>query len=637
MNRLFSFLALMLVFTGVKAQDNTVLTIGDKSFSLEEFNYIYDKNNALTQEPVGKQEYVDLFVNYKLKVEEAIAQGYDTMPSFKNELNYYRNELAKPYLTDEKAVDEVVKEAYEHMLYEVDASHILIKLPQSPSPEDTLKVYKQMQNLQQQLANGVAFESLVAKHSQCPSAQQSNGNLGYFGAFMMVYPFEKAAYDTPVGEVSDITRTSFGYHLIKVNDKRKNKGEILVAHIMKAFPHQAGDEVKKQAKAEIDTIYKKLIAGESFSNMAVQYSDDKQTASNNGKLPWFGTGRMVPAFSSAAFSLTENGQISEPVKTQFGWHIIKRLDVRPVKPLEECRDDIIQKIKRDERAFAGKKATIERLKKDYAFQINEAEFNAFKALAVKASKEEKSVFLQQIKAANIVLAQFANEQITTSNMADNAFTFNLPPAGFSEANILHIWNEYIDGKLLDYEKANLENKYPEFKYLMNEYHDGLLIFEISQKEIWNKASNDSTGLATFYEMHKNDYLLDEHFDGRLFYCEDKATYKQLKKLLKKNDGLIVDSLEATLKNKLLVKKGQFFKGDEAQLDMAVWKEKQKVISFDYPYLLTNGNVIAQSIQPLEQVRGRVISDYQEELEKKWMDKLKNKYNPQVNTLVFEAQ
>ena len=635
MKRLFSLFTALLALTVLQAQNTTVLSIGDKKFSEEEFNYIYSKNNALTQEPVSKQQYLDLFVNYKLKVEEAISQGYDTVPSFKKELEYYRNELAKPYLNDKKATDEVVKEAYEHMLYELEASHILIKLPQSPSPEDTLRVYQTMAEIKRQLDAGVDFKLMVAKHSECPSAQQSNGNLGYFGAFMMVYPFEKAAYDTPVGQVSDITRTSFGYHLIKVHDKRKNKGEVLVAHIMKAFPYQSGANVQKQAKEAIDSIYQKIQNGESFEDLVAEYSDDKQTVPNKGQLPWFGTGRMVKEFSDAAFVLKEDGQVSAPVRTKFGWHIIKRLDARPVKPIEECEAEIMQKIKRDERAFAGKKATLERLKKEYNYKPNKADLKKLEKLMLTTSTADKNEFLAEIREAELMLASFDQKQILASDFAAKAFRFNLPPAGFSANDFSNIWNGFVDNELLDYEKRQLEAKYPDFKFLMNEYHDGLLIFEISQKEVWNKASNDSIGLAEFYERNKNNYVLDEHFEGKAIFCNSKSAHKKLKKLLKKNPDLQLDSLDAELTADISIKEGPFFKGENVMLDRELWKVKPSEKNFEYVAVLPIGEIKQSRIQELDEIRGRVISDYQEELEKNWIQDLKQKFKPEVNTFVFK--
>ncbi|WP_430809772.1 MULTISPECIES: peptidylprolyl isomerase [unclassified Carboxylicivirga] len=636
MNRILSFMLLLPFCFYMAAQEKTVLTIGDNHYSLDEFNYIYEKNNTLTQEPMSRQQYLELFVNYKLKVVEAMQQGFDTLTSFKDELNYYRNELAKPYLNDKKAIDEVVREAYEHSLYEVEASHILIKFPASPTPEDTLKAYTTIASIKKQLNEGADFVSMAKKYSQCPSAQQSDGHLGYFGAFMMVYPFEKAAYNTPVGSVSDITRTSFGYHLIKVHNKRKNKGEIKVAHIMRSFPYQADEAVRQQAKVMIDSVYRQLQAGASFEDMVVKYSDDRQTLDAKGELPWFGTGRMVPAFSDAAFALKTNGQMSKPVMTRFGWHIIKRLDVRPVKPLEEAREEILQKIKRDERAFAGKKATLERLKNEYDYRVNEEALKKVEMFLGKYGLDYDDASFKANGVSNLKLASF-DDQVVNANDFMHYATMHSGgrPEETKTGRITQLWNSYADDVLINYEKSRLEERYPDFRFLMQEYHDGLLIFEISQKEIWTKASEDSVGLAAYYENHKEQYRADEYFKGRLLYCKSKTVYKKLKKMLRKNTGLSLDSLDQEMREGILEKKGPFLKGEEPKLDALVWKSKGKVIDADYPYAVPDGEIVPSHIQPLDVVRGRVISDYQEALEKQWVERLRNKYKPQVNTFVFQ--
>ena len=634
MNRLIRILVCSVITVSAFAQDKSLLVIGDKHFSVGEFNYIYNKNNALTLEPVSKEDYLNLFVNYKLKVEEALAQGYDTLSAFKKELNFYRNELAKPYLSDKKAEDEVIKEAYNHLCYEVDASHILIELPKTPSPEDTLKAYKRIADIKRQLDEGADFEQMVLKYSEGPSAKQSNGHLGYFTAFMMVYPFEKAAFNTPVGEVSKITRTSFGYHLIKIHDKRKNRGEIQVAHIMKAYPYKASEIIQNQSKIAIDSIYRKLQEGASFDAMAAQFSDDKQTVGNNGQLPWFGTGQMVPEFSEAAFSLTENGQISKPVKTKFGWHIIKRIDVRPIKTQEQSREDILQKIRRDERAFAGKQATVKRLKKEYAYTVNAKDLLKLEQLTLKYSKGEKAGLVAQLNKAALKPASFGDRIVTSKYFADKGFSFALPAEGLSKADFEYIWNACIEQELLDYEKANLERKYPEFNYLMREYHDGLLIFEISRKEIWDKASNDSIGLMNFYHEHSTNYMLDEHFSGTLYYCKTKKNSKDIKKMLRKTPNLEKNDLSSDLADGVLIKEGRFFQTDEPLLDKQVWKRKANISTTDYPYLITVGQKVEKTLPPLEEIKGQVISDYQTELEKRWIVHLKEKYKPVLNTFAL---
>ncbi len=633
MNRFLTTLIGFCIIITLNAQEEVLLSIGDKTFTKGEFNYIYEKNNSLTQNPISKEEYVEFFVNYKLKVEEAIAQGYDTMPSFQQELNYYHNELAKPYLTDKKATEDVVKEAYEHMCYEVDASHILIKLPPSPSPQDTLEAYTRIAEIKQQLNNGADFDKLTVELSEGPSAP-NKGRLGYFGAFMMVYPFEKAAYNTPVGEVSEITRTSFGYHLIKAHDKRKNRGEILVAHIMKLFPYGANENIQTQIKVEADEIYRKLEEGESFNELVKQYSDDKQTIDNNGQLPWFGTGKMVPEFTEAAFALTEDGQYSKPVKTKFGWHIIKRIDSRPVRSLDECRPEILNKIKRDERAYAGKNATIERLRSEYNYKLDVDAYEQQKKKAIEASKKGKSEFTKIMADNRVTLASFADVTIVSNSFIVNAFPYDLPRDGLTESSYDLTWKTFINNKILDYEKSQLKYKYPDYKYLMNEYHDGLLIFEISQNEVWNKASNDTVGLAAFYEANKNNYLLDEHFDGRLIFCKDKKTYKSISKLIKKDSDLKKDSIDADLSKMIEIKEGRFFKGDEPLLDKQVWKVKNMDTDGEYQFLVLDGEIKKATTQKLDEIRGQVISEYQNELEEKWLIKLKEKHQPRLNTVAL---
>ena len=629
MNRLFSLLALISFSIAISAQDEPLLVIGNKHFTVDEFNYIYNKNNALAQDTVSKADYLDLFVIYKLKVEEAIAQGYDTIPSFKKELEFYRNELAKPYLSDKKAEEEVVQEAYEHMRYEVEASHILINLPKAPNPKDTLKAYNRIADVKRQLDNGADFEQMVLKYSEGPSARQSNGHLGYFTAFMMVYPFEKAAFNTPIGEVSDITRTSFGYHLIKVHDKRENKGQIQVAHIMKAYPYKASETIQNQSKIAIDSIYKKLISGASFEAMVTQFSDDKQTVSNQGKLPWFASGEMVPAFSEAAFALTKDGAISKPIKTKFGWHIIKRMAVRPIKSLEECRAEITQKIKRDERAFAGIQATVKRLKEEYDYTINEKDLLKLEQLTIQYSKMGQSSFVDKLSQAQLQPSSYAGRVLTSKDFASNGITFSWPEEGLTKLDFEYAWRHFVERTLIDFEKKNLKHKYPDYKHLMNEYFDGLLIFEISQKEIWNKASNDSIGLVTFYHKNSDNYMLDEHYKGTLYYCKSKKGSKTIKKMLAKTKEGEVLELPKELSDQVQVKKGRFFKGDEPMLDNQVWDSKIKATSSDYPFLIKSGQMYEKAVQPLDDIRGQVVSDYQSELEEQWVIRLKEKYKPEL--------
>ncbi|MCU4177208.1 peptidylprolyl isomerase [Carboxylicivirga sp. N1Y90] len=603
------------------AQDNTLLTIGENNYSIEEFDYIFDKNNSLSQEPLTREEYVPIFVNYKLKVNEAMAQGYDTMPSFKNELEYYYNELAKPYLTDKKATDAVIKEAYEHLLYEVDASHILIKLSQSATPEDTLEAYNRIKALKELITDEASFAKIAREHSEGPSSK-NGGRLGYFTGFMMVYPFEKAAFTTEPQNVSNIVRTSFGYHLIYVHDKRKNPGEIKVAHIMKIIPPNAPLNLKEQAKTDIDSVYSQLLDGAEFSTLVQAYSDDKNTLQNNGELPWFGTGRMVPEFAKEAFALQDSAQISKPIQTPFGWHIIKLIEKRPIAPLEEQKEDILQKIKRDERAYAGQKATIEKLRAEY-----KPKYDRNLILDLKKGTGNK-------EATNISLCTFADQTISSDDFLAHLDRSRIDISKINNEEVLAAWESYMDTELLAYEKSVLKNKYPDFRYLMNEYHDGLLIFEISQKEIWNKASTDTLGLSEFFIANKEKYRQEECFEGTLYFCKKKKDYKKLQLILSDTSIIMNDSLKKDIQLYAKVEKGTFKKGQYPLLDQQIWgSEKQK--AKDYKYLLRKGEHILERERELNEVRGMVMSDYQTELEKNWVEALNKKYNPQINTRIIE--
>lgn len=604
------------------AQNKTLLSIGNNHYSLEEFNYIFDKNNSLSQDPLTREEYVEIFVNYKLKVNEALAQGYDTMPSFKNELEYYYNELAKPYLTDKKATDAVVQEAYEHLSYEVDASHILIKLSQNANPEDTLDAYKRIKDIREQIKDENSFARLAREYSEGPSSK-NGGRLGYFTGFMMVYPFEKAAFTTELQSVSKIVRTSFGYHLIYVHDKRKNPGEIKVAHIMKILPPNAPANIGIQAKHDIDSVYYKLINGADFGDMVQKYSDDKNTLRNNGELPWFGTGRMVPEFAQAAFALADSGQISKPIQTPFGWHIIKLIQKRPIKPLEEQRDEILQKIKRDERAYAGQKATIQRLKSEYNVQYDNSIILGLKNSSNKASE-------------NVAICTFADQTIYDDAFINHLNSSKINLDEINEETFIETWETFLDSKLITYEKNILKDKYPDFRFLMNEYHDGLLIFEISQKEIWNKASTDTIGLAQFFESNKNNYRQEESFEGTLFLCKNKKDYKKLKALLPSNTISYSDSLLTEIKTFAKIETGSFKKGEVALLDHHLWgEEKQK--TKPYKYIVYNGEHLVERNRELDEVRGLVMSDYQTELENNWIKTLNKKHKPQVNSQIISIE
>ncbi|UCG26723.1 MAG: peptidylprolyl isomerase, partial [Bacteroidales bacterium] len=536
-------LAFLLVFLNwiiidLPAQDDDdriLMTISDREITAGEFERIYKKNNAggKVLDVKSVEEYLELFINFKLKVIEAENLGLDTIPSFKKELLGYRGQLAKPYLTDNETTERLIREAYERTETEVSASHILIKLPANPSPEDTLKAYNRALKIIDRLNMGESFEAIAKGASDDPSAKTNSGNLGYFTAFRMIYPFESAAYNTPVGEISDPLRTQFGYHIIKVNDKRSSRGEVKVAHIMIATPRGSGDEFIKNAKDTIEKIHRNLLQGAEFSTIAASYSDDRGTARNGGELPWFGTGRMVPEFEQAAFSLNEPGDISEPVRTSFGWHILKLIDKKPLGSFEEMKPDIKNKIARDTRSSLGKRSFVDKLKTGYDFRVNNERLAEFYSTLNPAFLSNYS---EMGTAGSLTgrLFSFADKTYTRQDFIG----FIRKNPGKVRTNDIHeyidlMFMEFTDQELISYEDGRLEEKYPEFRYLLQEYHDGILLFELTDKIVWSKAVKDSAGLTEFYEKNKNKYLWDDRMDATIYRLADNSQLKEFRKILKK--------------------------------------------------------------------------------------------------------
>jgi peptidyl-prolyl cis-trans isomerase SurA len=322
MKRKFASLAGILFFTlGLPAQNNdpVIMMINGEPVSKSEFEYIYNKNNSSnTLDKKNLDEYVDLFVNFKLKVAEAKTKEIQLRKSYIEELETYRSQLAAPYMVDKETEEEIIKEAYERMKEDVDASHILIK----SSRTDTAEAYKKIYQLYEKLQKGADFETLAKENSECPSASKG-GHLGYVTAFMTVYPFETAGYNTPAGSFSKPVHTSFGYHMVKVHNHRPTRGTVRIAHIFKRIENEGKDS---QMRQKADSLYQLLQQGADFAEIAKKYSDDLQSAARGGEIGWVESGRLPADFEEAAFALKNNGDISAVIKTSFGYHILKLLD-----------------------------------------------------------------------------------------------------------------------------------------------------------------------------------------------------------------------------------------------------------------------------------------------------------------------
>lgn len=636
--------------------DSILLKIDGKPVTTAEFERIYKKNNSKDNviDTKSIEEYLELFINFKLKVSEAEKTGLDTSKSFKTELAGYRKQLAKPYLVDKDIDEGLLKEAYERMQQDVHASHILIKLDPGASPKDTLEAWNKIMKARKRVTDGEGFDVVAKEMSEDPTAKENGGNLGFFTAFQMVYPFESAAFNTKVGDISMPFKTNFGYHILKIYEKRKAAGEIKVAHIMVITPKGTSTEDEEKAKKRIFEVYDKIKAGEDFAQAAKENSDDKGTASKGGDLPWFGTGRMVPEFEQAAFGLKANGDFSEPVKTSFGWHIIKRIDKREIGSFDDVKADIKNKISKDERADRSRQAVIAKLKKEYNYkEFTDAE-TSVKTKKVKTPKPEKhniddfySVVTDSIFTGKWNIGEASKLTKNLFSIGDSIYTqqdFAKYILKFNRKGQKMNINEFVDAKfkeltdnkVIKYEEDRLENKFPDFRYLMNEYHDGILLFELTDRMVWSKAIKDSVGLKDFYDKNKQKYMWDTRFDLKVFQCKNEKISKKAFGMLndEKNKHTVQNIMKTINKkdtsNITIIEKGLFLKGDNKTVDakIDVLKEKAVYIGKDANKIIFINKVDPQS-KSLDEAKGLITADYQTFLEEKWIKDLKEKYKVEV--------
>ncbi|MDR3653591.1 MAG: peptidylprolyl isomerase [Paludibacter sp.] len=638
----FALLAFFSLSMGLFAQtsDPVLMIINGKPVLKSEFEYIYNKNN--TNNSLDKktlEEYVDLFINFKLKVEEAKSQGIDTTKSFINELSGYRSQLTKPYLTDSKVDDALLREAYDRSKEDVEVSHILIRVSQNATPADTLKAFADINKIWKRLQKE-DFAKVAKEVSQDQSAEKNGGYIGWISPFRTVYPFETVAYNTPVGSFSKPFRTSFGYHIVKVNARRKSLGEVLVAHIM-IFTTK-GDEAKnKKAKETIDSLYQRVLAGDDFGTLAKKYSQDKGSSVKNGELPWFGAGRMVPEFEVAAFALKAKGDVSKPIQSAYGWHIIKLIDKKGLGTFNELKADLERKVKHDDRANLEQLSFLNKLKVEYNYRQVEPSVIEFYKLATNR-KLSDSTFIADASKLDKPLFSFAGRNYSQADFAKYLKKNNNTDKVIPSEVINEKLNAFVNAELLAYEDTQLENKYEDFRYLMQEYHDGILLFEVSNKEVWDKASKDTEGLAKYFNEHRADYTWEKpHFKGHVILCKDKATFNAAKAIVKKAE---VDSIDKYLRTRLndsiqyvKVEKGLYVQGENKVVDNQIFKTKDLYVpSKDYPYYFVVGKLLKNKPEDYTDVRGLVTADYQEFLEKEWIKELRAKYPVKVDQNVLKT-
>ena len=644
MKRLFS-LSLAIAFACLlnAGEEATIVTIDNKEFKSDEFLRIYNKNNNLPGDSEKKSidEYLDLFVNYKLKVIEAENQGYDTASSFKQEFTKYQKQLAKPYLENKELTEELIKESFERYQYEVNASHILIQIKNSSSAQDTLDAWNKIKSIQARLAAGEPFGEIAAAESDDPSAKSNNGDLGWFGAFRMVYPFESAAFSTPVGEISAPVKTRFGYHLVKVNDKRPNRGEVRPAHIFVQIPQGASDFELEAAQNKINKAYNELQNDGDWNDIVMNYSEHEATKSNGGDFGWMSTGSVVEQFLDSCFAI-ENGTFSEPFRTQYGFHIVKTLDKRGAKSFTEVEEELKNKINRDsdrkehlnaltqndleQKYGVGKfQENVDELKKYVSDEAHDGAWNAdtVQQLNKPVLKIGKTQFSQYDFAKFLATKEPASKEITINDFVNTEF------------------DAFIKQEVFNYQEAQLVVEYPDYAHLVQEYYDGILLFNISNDLVWEKATKDSTGLEAFYKNLDTKYEWKQRlYVTKYSYSDSGLTQKilpiakkQAKKKMTKYDVMELVCPEDTLKSCLSnLREYKIEAGDKAWADSLTWKKGSylETVDGDNTVLYYVNAILKPGYKTLKDARGIYIADYQTYLEKQWIAELREKYTIEVN-------
>jgi len=639
MNRNYLLIVVLICFSCVAiAQKKRVLfTIDDTPYYTDEFIRIYNKNLDLVKDEEQKNidNYLELYLGYKLKVKKAYNLGLDQEEKYQKELQSYRTQLAKNYLSDTEITDELLQEAYDRSLKEIRASHILISIDPDALPQDTIRAYREIQSIRQRTLKGNDFGQLAREFSDDPSAKENGGDLGYFSVFKMVYPFESAAYKTKLGEISEIIRSRFGYHIIKVNDIRDNRGQVTIAHIM--INKAKDDSNRREALGKIGSIHRKLEQGEDFETLAKQFSEDRNSAERGGNIGTIASGQLNSTiFEDAAFNIDKIGGYSNIVETEFGWHVIKLLEKHPVKTFEESKKDINMRLQTGERAKVADKIMTSRLKKKYNPKINKDLLQKTVELVTDLYYTQNFTIPENTIESDQVVITINKKDITAM-----AFLNFIKDKQNLKQRISPLWalrenliEDFVSFSLTQYRDENLEEEFPEFKHVMNEYREGLLLFDLMEKEIWERTQNDTLALQDIYQKNINNYVWDERLDAVVASSVNRNFVEQTKQYFEQ--GKSVDFIKEELNKDAII---------NIMIDQGFYEERNNGLPKDYQlsigvsdiyqegnyyYVILGKEIVPSSLKTFEEAKNKIISDYQEQLENNWIDSLKEEFTCKIN-------
>jgi peptidyl-prolyl cis-trans isomerase SurA len=622
--------------------DPVLFTVDGKPVNVSEFNYIYTKTNGAKADfsQTSVNEYLDLYTRFKMKVARAKEMKLDTIPALQEELLGYRRQLADSYLTDREVSDKLVKEVYERMLHDVSVSHILVKI----EGNDTTKAYNSIKDALAKLTKGDKFEDVAKAVSQDATSKDNGGYIGFLTAMLPegFYSFENALYNTPVGKTSGIVRSPMGYHIIKVNEQRAARGEVEVSHIL-VRKKKDGVDIPN-AKERVEALYAELKSGKSFDELATKHTEDQSSQARAGYLGFFGIGRYEPGFEDAAFGLAKDGDYSQPYESSIGWHIILRKSKKGIEPFDAIKSRLKARVQRDSRFELARTAMVERIKGEAKFTEGVAARDKFIG-TLDSSFLTYSYKLPE-NLPNDKLLSFGNTTTTVgewatwlNESANKRINYSMQMNNNTTEVAKKLYGEFVTEKALGYEETQLDKKYPDFKNLMREYEEGILLFEAIKQNVWDKASQDTVGLEKFYTQNASKYMWDDRASLIYYTVSDSAKADSLK--IRKYAVKHTPQEVLTKFNK----KGEAVKFREETLERSktkilapsVWKAGSIVANAKEPLsFMKVEKIIPKSQKALKDARGYVVADYQEFLEKQWMDELTAKYKVDINKDVLKS-
>jgi peptidyl-prolyl cis-trans isomerase SurA len=649
---LSAFLALILSvsaspFLAVAQEKKEVLVVvGTISVDKEEFLQLMAKEresesptNSLTRKEF--EENFESFLSYKLKVIEAESIKLDQMEEYNLEFSSIKESLIAPYLIKNSIEEGEVKKVYARLQEIVRAKHILFQFPPNPKKEDSIAVLQLALKVKAELENGGDFSALAANYSDDPSAKVNKGDLGYFTGLQMVQQFEEAAYTLPVGSISDPILTDFGYHIIQVSGRQANPGEVQVSHILVRFDSENPSQ-EENARRKISDIYAEIQKESTIWEEIVQtYSEDFGTKSAGGVLPWFGVGTMIPEFEVAGFSLTEIGEVSPPIKTAYGYHILRLEGKRGLQPYEEVEQSIRSKILRNSKTGMIQSQVVAIQKSRFGFQENELGISTVAGAVTATDILSFGAAIQEKKLGGTVLFKVNTSSYTAGDLVNFMQTKEITPKG--TGTFFELWlDKFTEATLAKTEEVDLEKNNKAYQMLLKEYRDGILLFSLTNQEVWQKGLNDSLGQQAFFEKNAQKYQWKGRVQAYLTKVNDASKLENARKFLQ-NKGFDTDSFAAfeadyrsNYPDAYATESGTFeYEAHPILSKVDLNTPYQELVIEGTSYVLVVGKVYPPGPRKFEEARGLIIRDYQEFLDQALTKRLKEKYPIQINAGVKE--